>query len=122
VFHFLEFINSVINSASPTASPDCPDELNAAWLGDGECDDTTNIPECGFDGGDCCGENVDTSQCTECQCLTSGTEPPTPTSASTKRCPFFKKFEKTIFNFSKKSKKSKKIKKKSNFFKLFENI
>ena len=26
--------------------------------------------ECNFDGGDCCGPNVNTVYCTQCQCLT----------------------------------------------------
>ena len=36
---------------------------------DGVCDDENNNAECQYDGGDCCGDNVDTSVCTECQCL-----------------------------------------------------
>ena len=37
---------------------------------DGYCDDSTNTKECSFDGGDCCGCNVNTQYCTECRCLT----------------------------------------------------
>ena len=40
------------------------------WIGDGYCDDTNNMVECNFDGGDCCGPNVITVYCTQCQCLT----------------------------------------------------
>ena len=29
-----------------------------------------NIVECNFDGGDCCGPNVNTAYCNQCQCLT----------------------------------------------------
>jgi hypothetical protein len=114
VFHFIEFINSVITSTttttttttttkttktttkpaptptstttstSPTAPLDCPaDNPDDTWLHDGQCDDATNTPECGFDGGDCCGENVNSVHCTKCQCLTSVTEPPIPTTTST---------------------------------------
>ena len=43
------------------------------WIGDGYCDDTTNIMECSFDGGDCCGSNVNTAYCNLCQCLTGDT-------------------------------------------------
>ena len=39
------------------------------WVGDGYCDDYTNIEGCNFDGGDCCGSNVNTDWCTECICL-----------------------------------------------------
>jgi hypothetical protein len=37
--------------------------------GDGKCDDGNNIPECDWDGGDCCGCNVIPGHCTECQCM-----------------------------------------------------
>ena len=33
------------------------------------CDDENNHGGCDFDGGDCCGEDVDTDLCTLCQCL-----------------------------------------------------
>jgi len=39
------------------------------WKGDGYCDDENNNSECDWDGGDCCGSDVDTSFCTECACL-----------------------------------------------------
>ena len=37
--------------------------------GDGFCDDITNNKDCNYDGGDCCGPDVNTQFCTECQCL-----------------------------------------------------
>ena len=48
--------------------PAC-DSSNPNWIGDGECDDETNTAGCGFDGGDCCGPDVKTSQCSDCECL-----------------------------------------------------
>ena len=33
------------------------------------CDDENNHGGCDFDGGDCCGEDVDADLCTLCQCL-----------------------------------------------------
>ena len=39
------------------------------WIGDGYCDDINNNIGCSFDGGDCCGANVNTEWCTECLCL-----------------------------------------------------
>ena len=39
------------------------------WVGDGICDDITNIIECDYDGGDCCMSDVITEFCTECLCL-----------------------------------------------------
>ena len=42
------------------------------WLGDGYCDDINNNLECSYDGGDCCGPNVNTQYCSECLCLEGG--------------------------------------------------
>ena len=39
------------------------------WKGDGMCDDINNVESCGWDGGDCCGDNVVTTYCTACKCL-----------------------------------------------------
>ena len=38
------------------------------WIGDGYCDDGPNYAECGFDHGDCCGNNVNTDYCNDCKC------------------------------------------------------
>ena len=37
-------------------------------IGDGYCDDDCNFPECGYDGGDCCGPDVKFNYCWECIC------------------------------------------------------
>ena len=42
---------------------------NLTLVGNGFCDDETNILECNFDDGDCCGSNITTTHCSECQCL-----------------------------------------------------
>ena len=42
---------------------------NLTLVGDGYCNDETNVLECNFDDGDCCGPNITTTHCTECQCL-----------------------------------------------------
>ena len=47
-----------------------------SWIGDGYCDDTNNIVECNFDGGDCCQEYPSVgwdNYCNQCQCLTGDT-------------------------------------------------
>ena len=41
---------------------------NPSWIADGYCDDENNNGECYYDGGDCCGPNVDSLYCTECIC------------------------------------------------------
>ena len=38
------------------------------WVGDDYCDDENNNELCSYDGGDCCGENVNTFYCIECLC------------------------------------------------------
>ena len=48
-----------------TETPKC---LKPIWVGDGYCDDVTNTFECNFDGGDCCGSDVNTEFCTFCLC------------------------------------------------------
>ncbi len=40
-----------------------------AWIGDGVCDDDTNISECAYDGGDCCLPEVNMDYCSLCECL-----------------------------------------------------
>ena len=42
---------------------------NSEWIGDGNCDDENNKEQCNYDGGDCCGENVNKQFCSECICL-----------------------------------------------------
>merc|ERR1719211_397131 len=60
------------------------------WFDDDICDDDNNNEECGWDGGDCCGDNVNTQYCSACECLDPNgggdnettdapTEPPTTT-------------------------------------------
>ena len=39
------------------------------WKGDNYCDDENNHPGCEYDGGDCCGDNVNTYYCSACECL-----------------------------------------------------
>ena len=46
--------------------------LQLSWVGDRYCDDDTNTIECNFDGGDCCGPDVKTELCTDCQCIGMG--------------------------------------------------
>ena len=45
--------------------------LNLNMVGDAICHDDTNHPECNYDGGDCC-VNVNTDSCSDCNCLASG--------------------------------------------------
>ena len=42
-------------------------------VGDRYCDDDTNNLKCNFDGGDCCGPDIDTQYCIDCLCLSNDT-------------------------------------------------
>ena len=44
-----------------------------SWVGDGFCDDAANIANCNYDGGDCCGLEIDNSYCQICECFTEET-------------------------------------------------
>ena len=44
---------------------DCP---HPHWIGDSFCDEKTNVADCDYDGGDCCGYNVNTDFCSDCNC------------------------------------------------------
>ena len=46
--------------------PQCSDGGYPEWIGDGICNDKNNNELCQWDGGDCCGSNVDTSMCIHC--------------------------------------------------------
>ena len=48
---------------------DCCTNLNLT--GNSICNDETNVAGCNFDGGDCC-VNINTDYCSECNCLGSG--------------------------------------------------
>ena len=43
--------------------------IDDGWKGDGYCDDENNNEGCEWDGGDCCGSNVDKQWCDICECL-----------------------------------------------------
>ena len=53
------------------------------WIGDGACDDLTNIAECDFDGNDCCQDNSSFSFCQICACLESNVTTTTVNEGST---------------------------------------
>ena len=50
---------------TPAGLPEC----DPGGIADGFCDDINNHMDCSYDGGDCCGCNINTAWCTECQCL-----------------------------------------------------
>ena len=45
---------------------------NSQDVGNGYCNDYNNIPECNYDGGDCCGICVNKEYCSTCACLDTG--------------------------------------------------
>ena len=51
------------------------DECIQEWIGDGLCEDENNVPQCDYDGGECCGI-VDKKHCKECKCKDPSFGPP----------------------------------------------
>mgnify|MGYP001295753375 CR=1 FL=1 len=47
----------------------CLAEVTHAFVGDGVCNDETNIAGCDYDVGDCCGYNINSEHCNECTCF-----------------------------------------------------
>ena len=45
---------------------------NPNMVGNGFCNDETNHLGCNYDGGDCCLMNVNTDYCSNCNCVASG--------------------------------------------------
>ena len=68
------FSNNTTSTTNITGTPPSTTTNGGCnqWVGDGSCDDSNNIEACSFDGGDCCGSNVNTIFCTVCQCLEGG--------------------------------------------------
>ena len=48
--------------------PNCQGCQTPGNVENGYCEDQLNNEECNFDGGDCCGSNVDMSNCADCIC------------------------------------------------------
>ena len=71
-FCFKYLIKSISNTGGTEIGEECS---NPIWVGDGYCDDDTNTESCGYDGGDCCGFEINTDYCVECNCYTDNTGP-----------------------------------------------
>jgi hypothetical protein len=74
----------LINCLANYQVEECEVDANdTALIGNGFCNDITNVRSCDFDGGDCCGENISTEFCDLCTChldeLTTDWIPPPPT-------------------------------------------
>ena len=63
-------------------SLDCP--YDAMYIGDNFCDDMTNNPECGFDGGDCCKPYSNMNFCSDCICIVHNEKMPNGTKGTQK--------------------------------------
>ena len=42
--------------------------IASVFIGDGYCDDESNIEKCNYDGGDCCDHSANTDFCIKCEC------------------------------------------------------
>ncbi len=77
VTNYLEWIQANMGANGITVTDDGGDDddstsegcLVDSWKGDGQCDDENNTAGCDYDGGDCCGDSVDTTYCSVCACL-----------------------------------------------------
>ena len=59
--------SSEVDCCYPNSCPGtCGDP---SWKADNSCDDVNNNCGCEWDGGDCCGSNVNTEYCSSCECL-----------------------------------------------------
>jgi len=45
---------------------DCPFQMQLSWIQDGYCDSNMNIPQCNYDGGDCCEASCDCASVGNC--------------------------------------------------------
>ena len=69
----MQWLLSILCLTVTTGNPNASNCSNAGWIGDGYCDDVTNNIQCNYDGGDCCGVNINTQYCVQCQCLDGNT-------------------------------------------------
>ena len=60
-------MTTILNPSEPQKTTDNCEYSDL--IADGYCDDGNNNPECNFDGGDCCGNNVKTDFCSDCVCM-----------------------------------------------------
>ena len=59
----------ICNFGNPTDPPTVTTSCVTNFLQDDFCDDENNNAQCDWDGGDCCGAEISTLYCTECDCL-----------------------------------------------------
>ena len=69
--------NLLLGSGQPLFFLDCSNPGAFNWIGDGYCNHQNNNAYCSYDGGDCCGENVNMFFCNPnsglCQCIIGDT-------------------------------------------------
>ena len=46
----------------------CASGVDHPLVGNSVCNDETNVEECDFDGGDCCGSCINRNYCSQCMC------------------------------------------------------
>ena len=61
---------NVLQEETPTPSPPTTGGCGAPeWATDAACDDENNNAGCNWDDGACCGDDVDKTFCTKCECI-----------------------------------------------------
>jgi len=89
VTHVLDWIKENMGSdgVGPTNPPGTTQPPGGCgspqWANDQWCDDENNNAECAWDGGACCGDDVNTQYCSACECLDPANGGPTTTTTTT---------------------------------------
>ena len=60
---------TTIPTTGTVTNPATTGGCNTGWIGDAYCDDINNNMDCNYDGGDCCGCDVNSQYCSVCECL-----------------------------------------------------
>ena len=89
-----------------TSTPN-PFDCEMKWIGDGICDDETNLFKCAFDSGDCCLNEIVDTNCFKCICHIDGKKHQMTTTTQIPQLRYIsllqpnagKKFQKLVDNF-----------------------
>lgn len=80
-------ISIVVTSSLETSVAIDIDCKFSHFVGDGKCDDISNVETCNYDGGDCCRNNATAGTCCQCKCHTTKEVLPSNVCATTSTIP-----------------------------------
>ena len=67
-FHHSAHFENHFGATDPTLNLVTCCRAGSLYKGDNICDDENNNKGCHYDGGDCCGNNLNTQYCSVCKC------------------------------------------------------